>query len=42
VLVTGAGPNAVNTAYWEDACVVRGLQVRLFQDRDQALAWLMQ
>ena len=41
VLVAGDGPNTQNTGYWEDTCTIRGLQVRLFEDRAEALAWLM-
>ena len=31
-----------NVRFWENACRNRGLCVRLFEDRGQAVAWLME
>jgi hypothetical protein len=30
-----------NAKFYEDACMNRGILVKLFTDRDEALAWLM-
>ena len=36
-------PNFVeNVKFWETVCFNRGIQVQIFDDRDKAIAWLLQ
>lgn len=41
VLLPALPSAAADAHFWETACVNRGIQVRLFDDRAAALAWLL-
>jgi hypothetical protein len=41
VLLPALPSVAADARFWENACVNRGIQVRLFDDRGAAVAWLL-
>ena len=42
VLVPALSASAEDVRFWETACINRGMRVRVFQDRQCALDWLLE
>jgi hypothetical protein len=41
IILPGYAPSAEQARFWETACINRGITVRVFAERDTALAWLL-